>query len=196
MLGGDVDTEIFSLPTLGSPACLVWHRVLLPVVGSSSRHTLDPGQYYLLQALDVDLWLCGKLNWGIISRSIVTPLNTQGSHKTKKPNLPSLSFFFSFFKSFLYCVDVLVSLFYGLSTHSWEYKKVHAFLKSISLSSNSLSTISQSSITATTLLRFPIFCILVYLFICYYLCLMIVVKISYLLIFCSTYWSLRFYEVW
>ena len=70
-------TQIFWQPALVSPACVAWHKdwcwhkfsdnqhwflqlvwhgtVLLPDVGSSSCYTLDPGQHYHLQVLDVDL---------------------------------------------------------------------------------------------------------------------------------------------
>ena len=52
---GDVVGEIFSQPTLGSPACVAWYRVLLLGKGSSNNHPLDPGQHYLPLALDVGL---------------------------------------------------------------------------------------------------------------------------------------------
>ena len=40
---GDVVAEIFLQPRLGSPACVLRRRVLLPDVQSSSSHLLDPG---------------------------------------------------------------------------------------------------------------------------------------------------------
>ena len=50
---GKVVTEIFSQQTLGSPASVTWHRVPLPVIGSSSSTRFDSGQQYSLQTLDV-----------------------------------------------------------------------------------------------------------------------------------------------
>ena len=56
--------EIFSQLTLGSPASGVWSRVLFSEVGSSSGHTLDPGQHYLLQGLNVGFQVESKAFWG------------------------------------------------------------------------------------------------------------------------------------
>ena len=42
---------------------MVWHRVLLLDVGSSSSHPLNPGQHYFLQALDVDLHVDSEAIW-------------------------------------------------------------------------------------------------------------------------------------
>ena len=50
-------------PRLDSPVWVAWHRVLLPNVVSSSNHPLDPGQYFFLQALDVDLYIKFKDMW-------------------------------------------------------------------------------------------------------------------------------------
>ena len=45
---------------LSSAACVAWYRVLLPDVGSYSSYSLDSGQDYLLQTLDVGLFVeCG-----------------------------------------------------------------------------------------------------------------------------------------
>ena len=43
---GNVITNIFRQPTLGSPTNVAWRRVLLPDIGSSSHH-LDSEQHYL-----------------------------------------------------------------------------------------------------------------------------------------------------
>ena len=48
-VGGDVIAEIFSLPRLGSPACVAWCTVLLADVGSSSSYLLNQGQSLLSQ---------------------------------------------------------------------------------------------------------------------------------------------------
>ena len=75
----DVVTEIFSLPTPGSPACVVWYRIMLPD-GPSSSHLPDPDQYYLLQSLDTGLHVKSETMWedefGITSQSLVTTPRT------------------------------------------------------------------------------------------------------------------------
>ena len=59
----DVVTEIFLQPTLGSAACVAWHSVPLPVVGSSNSHPLNTGQYYLLQVFDICLYVEYEAMW-------------------------------------------------------------------------------------------------------------------------------------
>ena len=56
-------TEIFSQPILGFLACVAWHRVLLPDIGSSSSFPLYSGQHNLLQVLDVGLHVESEAMW-------------------------------------------------------------------------------------------------------------------------------------
>ena len=53
-------TEISWWIRLASFASVAWHRYLLPNLGSSSRHPLDPEQHYLLQAIDLGLYFESK----------------------------------------------------------------------------------------------------------------------------------------
>ena len=60
---------------------MVWCRVLFPDLVSSSRHVVDPGQYNLLSALDLSLYVecempCWKMNGNIMSPSLVTTPTT------------------------------------------------------------------------------------------------------------------------
>ena len=74
----DMVVEIFSQSSLGSPACVAWRTVLLPDVGSSSSHPLDPRQYYILLALDVSLHIVSEIMWedgGLMPPSIQTTSN-------------------------------------------------------------------------------------------------------------------------
>ena len=77
---GEITAEIFLQPKLSCPVCVVWYRVLLSDVRSSSSHPLNPEQCYLFQSFDIDLMLslrpCGKMNESINSPSLVTTLNT------------------------------------------------------------------------------------------------------------------------
>ena len=51
----DEDEEIFTLPTLGSPVCVIWHWILFRDVGYSSSRPFDPVKRYLFRAHDVSL---------------------------------------------------------------------------------------------------------------------------------------------
>ena len=51
----NVVAEIFWQLTLGSPAYVLFWKVLLPHQGSSSSHSLDTEQHHLFQALDAGL---------------------------------------------------------------------------------------------------------------------------------------------
>ena len=75
----DVDAEIFKQPTLVSPVCVAWCRVLLLDIGSSSSYLHKPGHYYLLHLIEVSvlsLGPCRKMNGSLTSPSLVTTLNT------------------------------------------------------------------------------------------------------------------------
>ena len=54
---GDAIAENFWQPKLGSPACVAWRRVLLPDVGSSNSHSLDPEYHYLLQDTHIYIYI-------------------------------------------------------------------------------------------------------------------------------------------
>ena len=70
---GDVITEIFWQPRLGSSACVVIHRILLLNRGSSRSRPLDLGQYYLPGHLMLTLRACEKMNRGISPSLETTP---------------------------------------------------------------------------------------------------------------------------
>ena len=72
----DVGAEIFPRLRLTSPACVAWPRDLFLDVGSSSSHPIDPGQYYLLQALYVGLHVEFEIMWER-SPSLETTRNTE-----------------------------------------------------------------------------------------------------------------------
>ena len=77
---GDVVAEMLLLPRLDSQSLVVWRRVLLSEVGSSSSHPLYPGQNYSTQALDVDLCVECKAMWDNEWRHNVTITSVSFHH--------------------------------------------------------------------------------------------------------------------
>ena len=62
-ISGDMVAEIFSLPRLGPPTCVIWRRTLLLDGVSSSSHPLDPGQHFLLYVSSVGLRVICETMW-------------------------------------------------------------------------------------------------------------------------------------
>ena len=64
---------------------MAWCRVLLPDVGSSSSHPLDPGQHYLFQALDVGHCVESEAMWKNKQRHITIACAPNLLHSRQKP---------------------------------------------------------------------------------------------------------------
>ena len=113
-VGGDVVTEILLQLTLGSSACVAWCRVLWTDVVSSSSYFLNPGQHFLLQALNGGLHVESETMW-------VDEWRHNISIASDHPNTIMLIGCLFFINISTSCGDrVSQWLFYELTTWSWQ----------------------------------------------------------------------------